>query len=365
MAAAQALNGDLTGAHEHLKRAIEIEPRNRLHARQDTDFAHLSHQAPFEALLYPEKEELVVAASPLHVVAIGGGTGLSCLLQGLKRYAWTRRSGYHRHCYGDRRRRKLRPPAPPVRRAAAGRYPQLHGGAERRFGAAVAPVSISFRDGRGLKGHSFGNLFLMALTQIMGDFPDAVKASSEVLKIAGRIFPATAANVALEATLANGTNVIGRNAHQPQPATDSVDPAASAEGEAASGNSGGDRGCGRNHARAGIVVHQRDSRTCWWTEFRRRMPPSPAVKAYFVNLMSQPGETTEFSASDHIRALHKHAGGQFLDYAVINIRPITWAMKKAHYAKQRALPVDNDIDATLQTGGEGDGGETGAARRER
>jgi tetratricopeptide (TPR) repeat protein len=56
VAAAQALNGDLTGAHEHLKRAIEIEPRNRLHARQDTDFAHLAHQAPFEALLYPEKK---------------------------------------------------------------------------------------------------------------------------------------------------------------------------------------------------------------------------------------------------------------------------------------------------------------------
>jgi tetratricopeptide (TPR) repeat protein len=56
VAAAQALNGDLTGAHEHLKRAIEIEPRNRLHARQDTDFAHLAHQPPFEALLYPEKK---------------------------------------------------------------------------------------------------------------------------------------------------------------------------------------------------------------------------------------------------------------------------------------------------------------------
>src|SRR3954466_6271011 len=47
-----------------------------------------------------------------------------------------------------------------------------------------------FSAGRGLKGHSFGNLFLMALTQVMGDFPDAVKASCEVLKIAGRIYPA-------------------------------------------------------------------------------------------------------------------------------------------------------------------------------
>jgi tetratricopeptide (TPR) repeat protein len=56
MAAAQVLHGDLAGAHEHLKRAIEIEPRNRLHARQDADFAHLSRQSPFDSLLYPEKK---------------------------------------------------------------------------------------------------------------------------------------------------------------------------------------------------------------------------------------------------------------------------------------------------------------------
>ena len=66
-----------------------------------------------------------------------------------------------------------------------------------------------FSAGRGLKGHSFGNLFLTALTHIMGDFPEAVRASSEVLKIAGRIYPSTAANVALEATLANGAQVVG------------------------------------------------------------------------------------------------------------------------------------------------------------
>jgi 2-phospho-L-lactate transferase/gluconeogenesis factor (CofD/UPF0052 family) len=65
--------------------------------------------------------------------------------------------------------------------------------------------------------------------------------------------------------------------------------------------------------------------------------------------MSQPGETTEFSASDHIRALRKHAGGKFLDYAVINIRPITSAMK-TRYAKQEAMPVANDIDALFKLG---------------
>lgn len=56
LAAAQALCGDATGAHDHLKRAIELEPRNRLMARQDADFGSLASQAPFQALLYPEKK---------------------------------------------------------------------------------------------------------------------------------------------------------------------------------------------------------------------------------------------------------------------------------------------------------------------
>jgi tetratricopeptide (TPR) repeat protein len=56
LAAAQALSGDANGAHEHLKRAIELEPRNRLMARQDGDFASLAGQPPFQALLYPEKK---------------------------------------------------------------------------------------------------------------------------------------------------------------------------------------------------------------------------------------------------------------------------------------------------------------------
>jgi tetratricopeptide (TPR) repeat protein len=56
LALAQALSGDLSGAHENLRRAIEIEPRNRIIARQDADFAPLANQPPFDALLYPEKK---------------------------------------------------------------------------------------------------------------------------------------------------------------------------------------------------------------------------------------------------------------------------------------------------------------------
>src|SRR5437879_251145 len=149
--------------------------------------------------------------SPLRVVAIGGGTGLSALLQGLKQHT--------------------APAAPELDLTAVVTVTDDGGssGRLRREFAVLPPgdirncmVALSedsallsrlfqhrFQAGRGLKGHSFGNLFLMALTQVMGDFSEAVKASSEVLKIAGRIYPATSDNVALEATLDNGAKVVG------------------------------------------------------------------------------------------------------------------------------------------------------------
>jgi len=68
-----------------------------------------------------------------------------------------------------------------------------------------------FDAGRGLKGHSFGNLFLTALTQLTGDFAHAVKVSSEVLAIVGRIYPATAEDVVLEAVLEDGSTVTGES----------------------------------------------------------------------------------------------------------------------------------------------------------
>ena len=74
-----------------------------------------------------------------------------------------------------------------------------------------------FRSGRGLKGHSFGNLFLAAMNQITGDFPHAVQLSSEILAIRGRIFPATAANVTLSATLIDGSVVVGESQYQQEP----------------------------------------------------------------------------------------------------------------------------------------------------
>jgi len=152
--------------------------------------------------------------SPLRVVAIGGGTGLAALLDGLKRYARP----------GDGAS-----PAVDITAVVTVTDDGGSSGRLRRTFDVLPPgdirncmVALSedstllsrlfqyrFPAGRGLKGHNFGNLFLMALTQIMGDFPEAVQASSEVLNIAGRIYPVTTANVALEATLADGSKVTG------------------------------------------------------------------------------------------------------------------------------------------------------------
>jgi len=200
-----------------------------------------------------------------------------------------------------------------------------------------------FESGRGLKGHSFGNLFLTALTHITGDFPDAVKESSEVLAIKGRIYPATASKVALEAVLENGRHVLGetrisKSRHRIEtvylrprrcrPLPDTL--AAIAQADVIT--------LGPGSLFTSVIPN------LLVTGIADAIRRSPAVKAYFVNLMWQPGETTNFSASQHIDAIHRHARGKLLDYAVLNTREIRPALRR-RYARQASAPVENDFDA--------------------
>ncbi len=287
------------------------------------------------------------------MVAIGGGNGLSALLQGLKQFG---------------RQADAKIPAMDITAivtvtddgGSSGRlrreFDVLPPGDIRNCMVALSEDSAllsrlfqyRFSAGRGLKGHSFGNLFLMALTQIMGDFPEAVRVSSEVLKIAGRIYPSTAANVALEATLADGTKVVGetRISRSKQPIRRirliprKAPPlpaalAAIAEADVIT--------LGPGSLFTSVVPN------LLVNGVSAAIQRSLAVRACFVNLMSQPDETTGFLASDHIRALHTHAGRKFLDYAVVNIRPITSAVKK-RYAREEAKPVESDIDTILRMG---------------
>lgn len=284
--------------------------------------------------------------TPLRVVAIGGGTGLSALLHGLKSYVpeiditaivtVTDDGGSSGRL---RREFDVLPPGD-IRNCMV---------ALSEDEALLSKLfQYRFQAGRGLKGHSFGNLFLTALTHVMGDFPEAVRASAEVLNIAGRIYPSTTEPVTLEATLAGGRSVAGETRISRsrsrietihlRPARVKPVPAALAAIAAADVITLGP-GSLFTSVIPNLLVHGISS------AIRR----SPAVKAYFVNLMWQPGETTEFTASDHLKAIHRHAGGKLIDYAVVNIRPIRQALKQ-RYAREQARPVEVDIQTILKMG---------------
>src|SRR5579871_541705 len=147
---------------------------------------------------------------PLRIVAIGGGTGLSTLLRGLKQYAREPRQLEITAIVtvtddggsSGRLRRELEVLPPGDIRNCMVALSEDEALLSKLF-------QYRFASGRGLKGHSFGNLFLTAMTHLTGDFGQAVKLSAEVLNVLGRIYPATAANTILEATLAEGSSVRG------------------------------------------------------------------------------------------------------------------------------------------------------------
>lgn len=298
---------------------------------------------------------------PLRVVSIGGGHGLSALLEGLKRYTHAPRDldGDHAEVNTPRiditaivtvtddggssgRLRRDFDVLPPgdIRNCMV---------ALSEDGALLSRLfQYRFKAGRGLKGHSFGNLFLTALTEITGDFPDAVRSSAEVLNIAGRIFPSTAANVSLEAVLdddsvVRGESRISRSRHrirrirlQPsrvRPLKETLEAIARADLIT----------LGPGSLFTSVIPNLLVS------GIPGAIRQSNARKAYFANLMTQPGETTNFSASDHVRAIDEHAGCKLLDCIILNTSRISPALR-SRYAAQNAAPIENDIPALKEMG---------------
>jgi uncharacterized cofD-like protein len=277
---------------------------------------------------------------PLRIVAIGGGTGLSSLLHGLKQISSplditavvtvTDDGGSSGRL---RRDFDILPPGD-IRNCMV---------ALSQDEALLSKLfQYRFQSGTGLKGHSFGNLFLTALTHISGDFSLAVKQSAEVLKIRGHIFPSTAENVQLEAVLEDGSLVCGETRISKsrrhiatirlkprycKPLPETLDAIAAAD-LITLGPGSLFTSVIPNLLVAGIPQAIRVSR---------------ATKAYFVNLMWQPGETIRFRASDHLRAIHQHAGGKLIDIAVVNCSPIRPAARR-RYAREQVEPVENDIE---------------------
>ena len=282
-------------------------------------------------------------AKPLRIVSIGGGTGLSALLQGLKRYARERVVDVTAVVTvtddggsSGRLRREFDILPPGDIRNCLVALSEDEALLSRLF-------QYRFQNGRGLKGHSFGNLFLAALTRVTGDFREAVKASSEVLRIAGSIYPATARDIVLEAVLENGRRVIGETritGSRGRIAKIRLRPARCLPlPETLEAIAGADLitlgpGSLFTSVMPNLLVEG----------IPDAIRKSDAIKAYFVNLMWQPGETMNFRASDHIRAIHSHVGEGLLDYAVVNIAPVRSSLRR-RYASQQVKPVEVDLEA--------------------
>ena len=291
---------------------------------------------------------------PLRIVSIGGGNGLSALLRGLKRYVKAGAGAVEITAIvtvtddggsSGRLRRELDVLPPGDIRNCMVALSEDETLLSRLF-------QYRFESGRGLKGHSFGNLFLTAMTHLTGDFNHAVKLSCEVLAVLGRIYPSTAADVALEATLTDGTKVLGETRisrsksriqkielrpRRPKPLSETLE--AIAEADLIT--------LGPGSLFTSVIPN------LLVDGISEAIAASPALKAYFVNLMSQPGETSNFRASDHVDALLRHAGRahsrSLIDVCVVNTRPIAGRVL-ARYQRQAARPVENDIDNIQRMG---------------
>ncbi|BAC92105.1 gluconeogenesis factor YvcK family protein [Gloeobacter violaceus] len=271
------------------------------------------------------------------IVAIGGGTGLSTLLRGLKRYSTNITAVVTVADDGG----------------SSGRLRQEFGvlppGDLRNCLAALADeeklltelFQYRFKLGEGLAGHSFGNLFLTAMAEITGDLEKGVEASSKVLAIRGRVLPATLDNMTLWADLEDGRHI---------------------EGESNISHAGGQIvriGCTPVAPRAlpQVAAAIREAElviigpgslytsiapNLLVPEIAQALKASSAHKIYICNVMTQPGESDGYSVSDHVRALEVAAGGPFFE--AVMVQKDTPTRNLDRYAKQQSQPVTVDRD---------------------
>src|SRR6202161_25561 len=295
------------------------------------------------------------ATDGLRVVVIGGGTGLSTLLKGLKWYVNTSAD-----------RSAARSGKPEISDlsavvtvsddgASSGRLRQelnmLPPGDIRNCIVALSEDEAllsrlfqhRFVKGSGLEGHSFGNLFLAALTSITKDFREAVRLSSEILVTRGQFHPATTSNIELEALMEDGTRVRGETKitaskgriHELFLVPPNVEPLP----QTLDAIAGADIiSIGPGSLFTSLIP------TLLVRGIAEAIVTSPATKVYICNLMTQANESLGLTAADHIRALNRHAGQQIFDYALINRTPVSDELK-AKYALEGACQIVADLDA--------------------
>jgi uncharacterized cofD-like protein len=203
-----------------------------------------------------------------------------------------------------------------------------------------------FHAGRGLRGHNFGNLFLAALTHVTGDFAEAVRVSSKVLAVRGRIFPSTLSNVHLVATLANGKRVQGEtrishstvpirkialNPRRVRPLPAAIEAIQQADVIL----------MGPGSLYTSIIPN------LLIPEIAHAVARSKAPRVYIANLMTQPGETTHYALGDHLRAIAHHVRGRVVDAVVANLQSVSPEVVR-RYRAEGAEPVFLDRASVLK-----------------
>jgi uncharacterized cofD-like protein len=298
----------------------------------------------------------VVVPGGVRVVAIGGGTGLSMLLRGLKHYVARRRQESERHPIGDlaaivtvtddggssgRLRREYRVLPPGDIRNCMVALSQDEALLGRLF-------QYRFHAGRGLRGHSFGNLFLTALSHVTGDFAEAVRVSGEVLAIRGRIFPATLENVSLEAVMSDGKVVLGEtrivksgkkirrlslSPRRVSPLPDVLEAIQQANLIL----------IGPGSLYTSILPNLLVSGVA------EAIEKSSATRVLIANLMTQPGETQGYSLADHVRVIYAHTRRKFIDWVVASNQPVSPEVAR-RYSTRGAEPVRVDVQDLQRVG---------------
>ena len=278
------------------------------------------------------------------IVAIGGGTGLSTLLHGLKQY--TNNIAAIVTVADDG--------------GSSGRLRQQFGilppGDIRNCLVALAETEpmmrdlfqFRFQEGSDLGGHSFGNLFITAMTKLTGDFEKAVKESSKVLAIRGQVIPSTLSKVALVAEHNDGSRTEGealiptkespiRNVYL-KPDNVAATPEAV-----------------RAIQDAELIVFGPGSLytsilpNLLIREIRDAIAASGALKIYVCNIMTQRGETDNYSTFDHLNALITHAKSRIIDYAIVNTAKVPERLI-TKYKAEDAAPIKSDIDRIKKAG---------------
>ncbi len=294
-----------------------------------------------ESLIY-EKRLLVKGPK---IVVIGGGTGLSTMLRGLKYYTSNITAivtvGDDGGGSGDLREDLGMLPPGDIRNcilALADTEPLMEDLLQYRF-----------KDGR-LKNQSFGNLFLAAMAGISENFEEAVQKMSSVLAVTGKVIPVTLDNMKLIAKLQNG-NIVEGESQIPEEAIKQnsrieelkiIPENAMALKEALDALREADAivmGPGSLYTSITSNLLVKD--------IVKEVKKSNAIKIYISNIMTQPGETTGFKVSDHLKVLRKYGGKDIVDYVIANTGEITDELKEKYHQEGAELVKldEEDISA--------------------